>query len=331
MAANVTIATVARPRQRLPPDRVQCAQRTRPGPRRDPGAGAGRDRGARLPGQPRRAADAHRPVQADRRAHRPGPRTASNGSVLDRFLHGLTEAAAPAGYRIMLYTATDDRTEIATYEDLLASYALDALRPHPYPPRRLPDRLAGRGGRAVHHLRPAVGRHRPPPLGRCRRRGRHRGGHPAPARRRPPADRVPRLAGGIRRRRRPPARLARRDARGRLRRRPASTGTPSTAWPRASGPPATCCAAATRRPRWSAPATSSRLGARRAAASLRRSSASTTRPMAAGRRAVQRPPAPRPRRRPRACGCSPRLLDKRLGARHPARSAATPPDHPRVG
>jgi DNA-binding LacI/PurR family transcriptional regulator len=48
-------------------------------------------------------------------------------SVLDRFLHGLTEASASAGYRIVLYSATDDRTEIATYEDLLASYALDAF------------------------------------------------------------------------------------------------------------------------------------------------------------------------------------------------------------
>lgn len=47
--------------------------------------------------------------------------------VLDRFLHGLTEAAAPAGYRVMLYTADDDGSEIATYEELLASYALDAF------------------------------------------------------------------------------------------------------------------------------------------------------------------------------------------------------------
>jgi DNA-binding LacI/PurR family transcriptional regulator len=47
--------------------------------------------------------------------------------VLDRFLHGLTEAAVPAGYRIMLYSAADDAAEIATYEDLLASYALDAF------------------------------------------------------------------------------------------------------------------------------------------------------------------------------------------------------------
>lgn len=50
-----------------------------------------------------------------------------NGSVLDRFLHGLTEAAAPAGYRILLYAAADDRAEIATYDDLLATYELDGF------------------------------------------------------------------------------------------------------------------------------------------------------------------------------------------------------------
>jgi DNA-binding LacI/PurR family transcriptional regulator len=50
-----------------------------------------------------------------------------NGSILDRFLHGLTEAAAPAGYRIVLYTAADDATEIATYDELLGSYELDAF------------------------------------------------------------------------------------------------------------------------------------------------------------------------------------------------------------
>jgi DNA-binding LacI/PurR family transcriptional regulator len=50
-----------------------------------------------------------------------------NGWILDRFLHGLTEAAAPAGYRVMLYTATDDDQETATYADLLASYELDAF------------------------------------------------------------------------------------------------------------------------------------------------------------------------------------------------------------
>ena len=50
-----------------------------------------------------------------------------NGWILDRFLHGLTEAAAPAGYRVMLYTATDDEQETALYADLLASYELDAF------------------------------------------------------------------------------------------------------------------------------------------------------------------------------------------------------------
>jgi DNA-binding LacI/PurR family transcriptional regulator len=50
-----------------------------------------------------------------------------NGSVLDRFLHGLTDAAVPAGYRVMLYTATDDAEEIATYENLLTSHDLDAF------------------------------------------------------------------------------------------------------------------------------------------------------------------------------------------------------------
>ncbi|MFG1705033.1 LacI family DNA-binding transcriptional regulator [Nonomuraea sp. M3C6] len=49
------------------------------------------------------------------------------GSVLDRFLHGLTESAAQAGYRILLYTAPDDHSEIATFEDLLGSYEPDAF------------------------------------------------------------------------------------------------------------------------------------------------------------------------------------------------------------
>jgi DNA-binding LacI/PurR family transcriptional regulator len=50
-----------------------------------------------------------------------------NGTVLDRFLHGLTEAAATAGYRVMLYTAADDAAEVATYDDLLSAYDLDAF------------------------------------------------------------------------------------------------------------------------------------------------------------------------------------------------------------
>jgi DNA-binding LacI/PurR family transcriptional regulator len=53
-----------------------------------------------------------------------------NGWVLDRFLHGLTEAAAVQGYRVMLYTADQHKDEISTYEDLLAAYELDAFVLH---------------------------------------------------------------------------------------------------------------------------------------------------------------------------------------------------------
>ena len=50
-----------------------------------------------------------------------------SGSVNDRFLHALTEAGAPAGYRVLLYSATDAETEIAAYDDLLAAYELDGF------------------------------------------------------------------------------------------------------------------------------------------------------------------------------------------------------------
>lgn len=53
-----------------------------------------------------------------------------NGWVLDRFLHGLTDAAAAKGYRVMLYTAEENNDEIGTYEDLLAAYDLDAFVLH---------------------------------------------------------------------------------------------------------------------------------------------------------------------------------------------------------
>lgn len=50
-----------------------------------------------------------------------------NGSVLDRFLHGLTEAAAAAGYRVLLYTADDHRREVATFDELLGAHDLDGF------------------------------------------------------------------------------------------------------------------------------------------------------------------------------------------------------------
>jgi DNA-binding LacI/PurR family transcriptional regulator len=50
-----------------------------------------------------------------------------NGAILDQFLHGLTEAATPARYRVLLYAAGDDGAEIGTYDDLLGAYDLDGF------------------------------------------------------------------------------------------------------------------------------------------------------------------------------------------------------------
>ncbi len=50
-----------------------------------------------------------------------------NGSVLDRFMHALTEAAQRHGYRLMLFTATDDAGEIDAIDDLLGTADIDGF------------------------------------------------------------------------------------------------------------------------------------------------------------------------------------------------------------
>lgn len=50
-----------------------------------------------------------------------------NGAVLDRFLHALTERAQERGYRVMLFTASDDRREIDQYDELLDTADLDGF------------------------------------------------------------------------------------------------------------------------------------------------------------------------------------------------------------
>ena len=50
-----------------------------------------------------------------------------NGAVLDRFLHGLTETAQHAGYRVLLFTAPDDEGEVTEYRTLLDTSDLDAF------------------------------------------------------------------------------------------------------------------------------------------------------------------------------------------------------------
>jgi DNA-binding LacI/PurR family transcriptional regulator len=46
-------------------------------------------------------------------------------NLLDRFLHALTEAAAFAGYHVLLFAAADD--ELATYEDLIRTGTVDGF------------------------------------------------------------------------------------------------------------------------------------------------------------------------------------------------------------
>ena len=62
-----------------------------------------------------------------RRSQLLGIRIHQDPAVFDRFLHALTEAAAARDYRIMLYTATDDDREIATFDELLNRWSLDAM------------------------------------------------------------------------------------------------------------------------------------------------------------------------------------------------------------
>jgi DNA-binding LacI/PurR family transcriptional regulator len=49
------------------------------------------------------------------------------GSVMDRFLHALTDHAQALGYRIMIFTAPDDHGEILQYDELLDTVEIDAF------------------------------------------------------------------------------------------------------------------------------------------------------------------------------------------------------------
>ena len=121
-----------------------------------------------------------------------------NGSVLDRFLHGLTEAAGEAGYRVMLYTAEDAATEIATYDDLLGSYDLDAFVLTGTDHGDVRTAWLARAAGPLRHLRSVLGRAGALSLGRRGRCRRHRRGHLSPGHSRSPADRLHRLAGWFR-------------------------------------------------------------------------------------------------------------------------------------
>jgi len=63
----------------------------------------------------------------------PVPRSEGDGaavadaSVLDRFLHALTDQARHCGYGVLAFAASDDTTEMVAYEELLGDYNLDAF------------------------------------------------------------------------------------------------------------------------------------------------------------------------------------------------------------
>lgn len=50
-----------------------------------------------------------------------------NGHILEAFLHELAEQARRRGYRLLLFAATDEDDEIATYEDMFAAGDIDGV------------------------------------------------------------------------------------------------------------------------------------------------------------------------------------------------------------
>lgn len=60
-------------------------------------------------------------------------------SIMDRFLHAVTDAATDADHRVMLYAADDDAAELAAFDDLLQRWDVDGIlltASHAEDPRR---------------------------------------------------------------------------------------------------------------------------------------------------------------------------------------------------
>lgn len=67
-------------------------------------------------------------------------------SIMDRFLHAVTDAATDADHRVMLYAADDDAAELAAFDDLLQRWDVDGIlltSSHAEDPRR--EQLADAG------------------------------------------------------------------------------------------------------------------------------------------------------------------------------------------
>jgi DNA-binding LacI/PurR family transcriptional regulator len=83
---------------------------------------------AELGYRPHRAARQLRTHRSNLIAMRMAPFSEDDaGSVLDRFVHAVTESGERFGFRTLVFTATDDGDEINNYQDLLNSYELDAF------------------------------------------------------------------------------------------------------------------------------------------------------------------------------------------------------------
>ena len=134
--------------------------------------------------------------------------------VMDQFLHALCAAAEGSGRHILLFTAPAGVDGMPVYDDLHARRTGRRVRALADRDPRSAARLAEGPEDPVRVLRSGLeGDHPARPVGRRRRRGRYRRGGPAPARDRPPADRLPRLAQVVRPGRGPSRRLAQRNAR----------------------------------------------------------------------------------------------------------------------
>lgn len=67
-------------------------------------------------------------------------------SILDRFLHSVTDSATANDHRLMLYTADDDAAEIAAFDELVGRWNIDGFiltGTHPHDPR--PGHLSAAG------------------------------------------------------------------------------------------------------------------------------------------------------------------------------------------
>ncbi len=60
-------------------------------------------------------------------AYRIPPLAGRLNAVMDTFLHEMTEAVEGIGYRVLLFTSNSTETEIATYRELAAQSAVDAV------------------------------------------------------------------------------------------------------------------------------------------------------------------------------------------------------------